>query len=83
MSALIWALDVVRLRLAAAAFHAPDGATRAVFVTSDAPHAVTAVLLAGDAKHLRDPLTGEHLRVDAGRVSVPLQSRGVRLLIPE
>jgi hypothetical protein len=54
-----------------------------VFVVSDAERATTAVMLAGDgAKSLRD-VYGERLRVDAGRVTVPMSPRGVRMLIVE
>jgi beta-galactosidase len=66
------------------AFHAPGGAVRAVFVASDAPRGATAIVLAGDGvTALRDPLSGERLRVEHGKIAVPLQPRGVRLLIVE
>jgi beta-galactosidase len=65
------------------AYAAPDGATRVVFVASDAERATTAVIDAADgAKQLRD-IYGERLRVDAGRVTVPMPARGVRMLIVE
>lgn len=58
------------------------GATRVVFAVSDADKPVTAVVLAGvGATTLRDPLANEVLRVDAGKVSVALPPRGVRMLI--
>ena len=61
-----------------------DGKTRVVFVVSDAVKAVTAIVLASEsAQSLRDPLANETLRVDGGKVSVPMPSRGVRLLIVE
>jgi hypothetical protein len=54
---------------------------RVVFVVSDAERATTAVILAGEgATSLRDPF-GERFRVDAGRVTVPMQPRSVRMLI--
>ncbi|MGE5184377.1 MAG: beta-galactosidase [Acidobacteriota bacterium] len=68
----------------AMAYHAPDGAVRVVFVASDAPRAVTAVVLAGEgARALRDPIASETLAVTGGKISVPLPPRGVRLLIVE
>ena len=66
----------------AAAFRDRAGLARVVFVTSDAEHAVTAVLLADDrASALRDALTGEVVRVESGRASLTLPPRGVRMLI--
>ncbi|HUS28156.1 MAG TPA: beta-galactosidase [Kofleriaceae bacterium] len=65
------------------AYSTPDGATRVVFVVSDADRATTAVINAGDgAKALRD-IYGERLRVDGGRVTVAMPARGVRMLIVE
>jgi beta-galactosidase len=66
----------------ASVFHDKDGAVRVVFVTSDAPRGVTAVLLA-EASALRDALTGERVRVEQGRAQLPLQPRGVRMWIVE
>ena len=63
-----------------AAFAPPGGAVRAVIATSDAPRATTAVVLA-DAKVLRDPFTGERIRVEAGRAQVAMPAFGARLLI--
>lgn len=60
-----------------------NGHVRVVFVINDAPRATTAVLLAGDATAVRDPLSREHLAVRGGKVSVPLPARGVRMLIVE
>jgi len=58
-----------------------SGATRVVFVVSDAERATTAVMLAADGvTSLRD-VFGERLRVDAGRVTVPMQPGAVRMLI--
>jgi len=68
----------------AAAFHAPDGRVRVVFVLSDSPRGTTAVLLGdGTAKTLRDPITGERIAIGDGRAAVPLQPRGVRMLVVE
>jgi beta-galactosidase len=54
---------------------------RVVFVVSDADRATTAVILAGEgATSLRDPF-GERLRVDGGRVTVPMLPRSVRMLV--
>ena len=61
------------------AYHDRAGRVRAVFVASDAPRAVTAVLL-GESD-VRDALTNEPLRVEHGKISVPLPPRGVRFLI--
>jgi beta-galactosidase len=59
-----------------------DGATRVVFVVSDAEKPVTAVVLAGDGvTAVRDPLAPETLRAEDGKLSVPLQPRSVRMLI--
>lgn len=56
---------------------------RVVFAVSDADRATTAVILAGEgATSLRDPF-GERLRVDGGRVTVPMPARSVRMLIVE
>ncbi|HEY5950239.1 MAG TPA: beta-galactosidase [Kofleriaceae bacterium] len=58
------------------------GATRVVFVVSDAGKPVTAVVLAGEsATTLRDPLANETLRVIGGKLSVAMPPRGVRMLI--
>ena len=58
------------------------GEVRVVFAVSDADKAVTAMLLAGaTAKAMRDPITGEVLRVQDGKLSVPMQPRAVRMLI--
>ncbi len=54
---------------------------RVVFVVSDADRATTAVINASEGvTSLRDPF-GERLRVDGGRVTVPMQPRSVRMLI--
>jgi beta-galactosidase len=59
-----------------------DGATRVVFVISDADKPVTAVVFASEAATaLRDPFTSETLRVQAGKLSIAMQPRGVRMLI--
>ncbi|HEY1554994.1 MAG TPA: hypothetical protein VGF94_09200, partial [Kofleriaceae bacterium] len=68
----------------AAAFDAPDGSTRVVFVTSDAPRAVTASLLVpGGVIALRDPLAAESLRVTGGRAAIAMPARGVRMFVVE
>jgi len=60
------------------------GATRVVFVVSDAPKPATAVLLAdAHARTLRDPFSNERLRIADGRASIALPARGVRMLIVE
>ncbi|NVB82064.1 MAG: hypothetical protein HOV81_27025 [Kofleriaceae bacterium] len=57
------------------------GTTRVVFVVSDAPRNTTAVVLAGDgATSLRD-VYGDRFRADAGRFTIPMPARGVRMLI--
>ena len=56
------------------------GATRVVFVASDAPHPTSAVLLATSA--LRDPFTREILPAVDGRVTIPLAAYGIRMLVP-
>jgi beta-galactosidase len=56
---------------------------RVVFVVSDAERATTAVILAGEgATSLRDPF-GDRLRVDGGRVTVPMPPCSVRMLLVE
>ncbi|MGN6110345.1 MAG: beta-galactosidase [Kofleriaceae bacterium] len=68
----------------AMAYADPAGVVRAVFVVSDAPREVSAVLLAGDHAHqLRDPLAAERHLVVAGKVTVTVPARGVRLFIVE
>ena len=63
-------------------FHDASGAVRVVFVTSDAPRAQTAVVLAGEgARALRDALTGERIVITSGRATIPIS--GVRMLIVE
>jgi len=57
------------------------GATRVVFVVSDAAKPVTAVVLAGDVTSVRDPLANEVLPIDDGRVRVAMPARGVRMLV--
>jgi beta-galactosidase len=56
---------------------------RVVFVASDAAKPTSAVLLAGEAKQLRDPFTAEHIRVTGGRATIALPPRGVRMLVVE
>ena len=59
-----------------------QGATKVVFVVSDAPKQVTATLLTDAATAmLRDPFTNEQLRVVAGKVSIAIPARGVRMLL--
>jgi hypothetical protein len=65
------------------AYADPSGATRVVFVVSDAERATTAVILAGEGTSWLRDIYGERLRVDGGRVTVPMPERGVRMLIVE
>ncbi|HEX5062750.1 MAG TPA: hypothetical protein VFV99_25430, partial [Kofleriaceae bacterium] len=59
-----------------------SGATRVVFVVSDAARPVTAVVLASTAvTSVRDPLANEELPIDDGRVRVAMGPRGVRMLV--
>jgi beta-galactosidase len=68
----------------AMAYADSDGATRVVFVVSDADKSVTAVLFAGEAaKAVRDPFTNEMLRPKDGKLSVSMPPRGVRMFIVE
>ncbi len=53
---------------------------RVVFIASDADRATIAVLLA-DSTFLRDPITNETITVVDGRASIPMPSRGVRMLL--
>ena len=63
-------------------FHDASGAVRVVFVTSDAPRAQTAVVLAGEgARALRDAITGERIAITAGRATIAVS--GVRMLVVE
>ncbi len=62
------------------AFADSGGATRVVFVVSDAERAVNAVILAA-ATSLRDPFTNEVLQPKDGKVTVPMHPRGVRMLL--
>jgi beta-galactosidase len=66
------------------AYADPAGHVRVVFVASDAPKAATAVLLAGHgAKVLRDPFTGERIKIAGGKLTITLEARGVRILLVE
>jgi beta-galactosidase len=66
----------------AMAYADAGGATRVVFVVSDAAKPVTAVVFASEAAtSLRDPFTNETLRVTGGKVSVAMHAGGVRMLI--
>ena len=58
-----------------------SGTVKVVFVVSDSPRAVTAVLLTGDATALRDPFTGERPRITDGKASIAMPVRGVRMLV--
>jgi len=63
-------------------FHAPDGTTRVVFVTSDAARTVAATLLVADGvRGLRDPLSSEHVRVERGRATIAMAPHGVRMFV--
>ncbi|MBA3540683.1 MAG: hypothetical protein H0T79_13815, partial [Deltaproteobacteria bacterium] len=66
----------------AAAYAAPDGQVRVVFVTSTALKPTTGVLLA-EATALRDPFTGERIVVTAGKATIAMHARGVRMLLVE
>ncbi|HET7499888.1 MAG TPA: beta-galactosidase [Kofleriaceae bacterium] len=62
----------------------PAGEVRVVFVASDVPRPVSAVLLVGDgARGLRDPFGHERVVVAGGRATIALGPRGVRMLIVE
>jgi beta-galactosidase len=64
------------------AFADPRGRTRVVFVLSDAARATNAVVLADEhAAVLRDPFTRERMRVVAGRATIAMPARGVRMLV--
>jgi beta-galactosidase len=66
------------------AYRDPSGATRVVFVASDVDRPITARLLADDrARALRDAVTREVIRVEAGRVAIALPARAVRMLVVE
>lgn len=65
-----------------AAFSDPAGAVRVVFVWSDAPKVGTATLLA-DAAVLRDPFSGERIRVASGKAQVAVPAHGIRMLVVE
>ncbi|MBA3817429.1 MAG: hypothetical protein H0X17_00930, partial [Deltaproteobacteria bacterium] len=68
----------------AQAYADAGGVTRVVFVLSDAPKPITAVLLTDEhARQLRDPFSGERIRVAGGKASVSLAGRGVRMLLVE
>jgi beta-galactosidase len=60
------------------------GAVRVVFVASDVAKPASAVLLVDDdTRSLRDPFGHERIVVDAGRATIALPPRGVRMLIVE
>ena len=60
----------------------PDGVVRVVFVASDAAKPVTAVTTAGESiAALRDPFSGERIRIVEGSVAIALPAHGVRMLI--
>ena len=63
------------------AFADGDGRVRAVIVTSRAPGAETAELVAPDGAVLRDPFDGETFTASHGRLKVRVPARGVRLLV--
>jgi len=54
---------------------------RAVFVASDAARPTSAVLLAGQAKYLRDPFTSERIQIAGGRATIAVPPRGVRMFV--
>lgn len=60
------------------------GRVRVVFVASDAPRPVSAVLLVDDtARALRDPFSHERIALADGRATIALPPRGVRMLVVE
>ncbi|HEX3762495.1 MAG TPA: beta-galactosidase [Kofleriaceae bacterium] len=60
------------------------GSVRVVFVASDAPRPVSAVLLVDDtARALRDPFSHERIALADGRATIALPARGVRMLVVE
>jgi beta-galactosidase len=62
----------------------PTGAVRVVFVASDLARPAQAVLLVDESTAaLRDPFGHERIVVDAGRATIALPARGVRMLIVE
>ncbi|MGE0871987.1 MAG: beta-galactosidase [Kofleriaceae bacterium] len=65
----------------AMAFAAPGGDTRLVFVVSDATKPVSAVLICGEARVLRDPFTHEHLPITRGKATIAMPPGGVRMLV--
>jgi beta-galactosidase len=67
----------------AMAYADAHGVVRVVFVVSDAAKPASAILLSGEAKHLRDPFTAERIRVTGGRATIALPPRGVRMLVVE
>jgi len=61
-----------------------NGIARVIFVVSDAGKPTSAILLADDrAKALRDPFTGEHVKVVAGKLAIAMPPRGVRMFVVE
>jgi beta-galactosidase len=62
----------------------PAGEVRVVFVASDAGKPTAAVLVVDDATRvLRDPLSHERIPASAGKATIALPARGVRMLIVE
>ena len=62
----------------------PTGAVRVVFVASDLARPAQAALLVDESTAaLRDPFGHELIVVDAGRATIALPARGVRMLIVE
>lgn len=60
------------------------GSVRAVFVASDAPRPVSAVLLVDDtARALRDPFSHERIALADGRATIALPPGGIRMLVVE
>jgi hypothetical protein len=55
-----------------------------VFVASDRAKPATAVLLVDEAtRSLRDPFGHERIVVDAGKATIAIAPRGVRMLVVE
>jgi len=60
------------------------GATQVVFVANDGARAANAVVLAGEgAKHVRDPLSGERIRIAGGKLTLAVPANSVRMLVVE
>ena len=66
------------------AYAVPGDPVRVVFIASDLAKPATAVLLVDETTQaLRDPFSRERLAAAAGRVSIALAPRGVRMFVVE